>query len=207
MATTNIQKLINELEATRQQKQAEIANLIEEAKLKLQIAKLKSPVYELQQIDANNTAQLDAILSIIEEHYSEENRKVIGTYGMGVMANKLLTIAQCIMYSKQHNKQELLMITGVSEQFIEDLLESFGSTSYFSPREMRIIPARQPEIQSLRHMLNEFATSIGLIGNINLSKVTTENMEYLYARAEVKANEMLENTQKYAAQAKLTYAE
>lgn len=204
---TRIEKLLKELNDRKVAKQAEIKELIEVQKIELEMEMLDSPLYELRAIEAEDNLKLDAILNHIEELYTQDNRKLSQTFGYGIIPNKVLTICKAIQYSKHDEKQELLMMTGLTEQCIEDLLDAFGNTAYFSPRALEIVPEIPVNISMTKELLNTVIADLGLVGDIRLHKFNKETVEYQSTSARLRAEEALANTLKYATDAEITYTE
>lgn len=186
-----------ELQATLVARKAEIADLISQRKIEMEINKITSPLYEQRELEKVDTSRLDAIIEHITSIYVSDKRKVSQVYGYGITVNKLLTIMRSMMYSKVHEKAELLMMTGLDEQLIEDVIEAFGATAYFSPRQLAIIPEKPMSITRLKELLSIAALDIGLITSVNMSKLNTANIEYQSVSARLRAEESLENTVKY----------
>lgn len=203
----NITELKARLEEAKTQRAAQINALIEERKIELEMKMLNSSIYEEREILRSDDATLDAIISTIEAQYADDARKLSHVYGYGVQVNKLLTIAQAIMYSKAEYKAELLMMTNLVEQDVEDIMDSFGSTAYFSPRELCIKPAIPMHISELKACLISMAQSIGLVGKLHLAKLNDGTVDLIYTKAEVRAKEMLANTLKYAESETTSYEE
>lgn len=195
---TKLEELQAHLEQVKNQRSAQVAALIAERKVELELKMLNSKQYEEREISRADDATLDAILSTIESQYADDARKLSHVYGYGVQVNKLLTIAQAIMYSKAEYKADLLMMTNLHEQQVEDIMDSFGSTAYFSPRELCIKPAIKMQIAALKDSLKQMATDIGLVGTLHLAKLNEATVDLIYTKAEVRAKEMLANTLKYA---------
>ena len=194
----NIAELTARLEAARAERQQQVANLIAERRIELELKMLNSKVYEEREILKSDDITLDAIITTIESQYAEDARKLSHVYGYGVQVNKLLTIAQAIMYSKADSKAELLMMTNLAEQDVEDIMDNFGSTAYFSPRELCIKPAVKLHIAALKQCLISMAQCIGLVGPLHTAKLNESTVDLIYTKAEVRAKEMLANTLKYA---------
>lgn len=188
-------------------RKSEISTLIETRKIEMQINLLNSPLYTSRQLEEADTLQLTALLSIITDNYAVDDRKVINTYGFGVVPNKLITILKSIQFSKLHEKQELLIQTNLSESLIEELLEAIGGVAYFSAKFNAIVPAIPMDIPKVREKLHEVSQLMGLVAPLNLSKFNASNIEYIYTKASIDAENALENHLRYKQVGSVEYTE
>ena len=78
---------------------------------------------------------------------------------------------------------------------------------YFLRRQFsaRIIEEQRPDVATLRELLHVVALDMGLVAPLNLSKVNEDNFKYQFTRAQVKAEELMDNTMKYAADSNVSY--
>ena len=203
---TNINQLKAELEIRRVAKIAELAELKETILLNHELTKLDSPLYTSRELAKEDNIKLDVIIDQIAESYATNDRKMSLVFGYGVIPNKILQICNAIRYSKAEEKEEFLLLTGLDEQIIEDTLDTFGSTAYFSKLAIDIIPAIEMNIIKSKELLKIVATDMGLVSELDLSKFNKANVDYQYKRAQMKAEEMLENTKEYVTTA-LSYDE
>ena len=194
----NITELKAQLEQRKQEKQIELANLKETITLQHELNKLDSPIYNKRELVKQDSLTLDIILGQIEEAYRTNKRKVSQVYGYGIIPNKLLTILKAIQFSKSADKEELLLITNLDEQIVEDTLDSFGSTAYFSKVAVEIIPEIAMQKEKVKELLTTVAIDMKLVSELDLSKFNTANIDYQYKRAQLNAEELLTNTQEYA---------
>ena len=190
-----------QLEATKAQVQAQLQETLEANAIQLQINKLQSPLYVERQLEIEDNLKLDAIIDHIEELYAVDRRKVSQTYGYGDIPNKIVTITKAIMYSRMDEKAELLMMTGLHSSTVEDLLDAFGNTAYFSVRDMKVVPEIPMDIARTKELLQVCADDLGLVSTLKLHKISSDNVEYQRLRALSKAEEALENTLKYSTDA------
>ena len=193
----DIETLKQQLETRKAQKEQELATLKEEITLKHELAKLDSPLYHKRELQKDDIAKLDVLLDEVEAVYSRENRKISNVFGYGLIPNKILTIVKAIQYSKQADRTDLLLLTGLDEQTVEDILDAFGMTAYFNKTSVSIVPEIAMDIQRTKELLALVATDMRLVSDLDLSKFNIENVRYQYDRARINAEEMLENTQEY----------
>ena len=200
-ATTKIKELQAQLEARKAERANEFAQKVEMIKVTKEIEKLDSPLYEARELAKQDSMTLDVITTNISEQYAQDDRKMSLVFGYGIIPNKMLAIMKSIQFSKQAEKEELLMLTGLDEQQIEDTLEAFGNTAYFSKANIEVVPAIDMDIDKLKTLLRMASTDMGLVSTLDLSKFNVANVEYQYKRSEYKASEMLANTQAYVEEA------
>lgn len=203
---TTLEQLKQELEQRKQAKVAELAELKESITLRHELSKLDSPLYNNRELTKTDSTKLDILLSRVEEIYSLDSRKITHVYGYGIVPNKILTLLKAIQYTKASEKEELLMLTGLDEQIVEDTLDNFGNTAYFSKQSIEIVPEIPMDIAKTKELLKLVAVDMHLVSELDLSKFSIDNVRYQSTRARVRAEEMLNNTKEYIDTA-LTYEE
>lgn len=179
-------------------RKAMLTGMMEERKIQRQIEQVESPLYEKRFMEEEDNKKLDAFIAFIEDMYAENRRKVSQVFGFGVIANKMLIIVQAIQYSKIDEKHELLALTGLTEQLVEDIVEAYGATAYFSAREMEIKEAIPMDTIKIKELLKVAAFDMGLVSDLNLVKFNHDNVENMYKRAAIRAEEMYDNTVRYS---------
>ena len=194
---SKINQLLKELEERKVAKQAELEELKQTIALNHELTKLESPLYNKRALSAQDSLTLDVLINQVEEQYSRDDRKLSLTFGYGIIPNKILTLLKAILFSKAADKEELLMLTGLDEQIVEDTLDAFGNTAYFSKHSVEIVPAQEMNINRVKELLELVAIDMKLVSELDLSKFNTANIDYQYTRAQVKAEEMLDNTKQY----------
>lgn len=198
---------VEQLDTLKAERKEQMAALIKSKRIELEAKKLQSPLYEKRMFEEEDLNTLNAIISEIEEMYAVNKRKVSQVFGYGPVVNKLIMIAQATLYSKQEEKAELLMITGMPESLVEDIMEAYGSTAYFSAKELCIKPAKPMQIVELKKLLDLAAQDIGLVSELKLSKLNATNIDEIYARAQLRAEELLENTLEHLEESSVSYEE
>ena len=98
------------------------------------------------------------------------------------------------------------MMTGLDESIIEQTLDAFGSTAYFSKNTMEVVPEIPMDIALVKELLLVVASDIGLVSTLGLNKFNNANVTYQYDRSDVRAQELYNNTKDYVETA-ITYAE
>lgn len=192
-----VEQLKAQVEAKKVAKQAEINQMVETIKLNHELVKLDSPLYTIRELQAKDNATLDAYITVVQEEYAKEDRKLSQTFGYGIIPNKILTLLKAIQYSKADSKQHLLLLTGLDEQTVEDTLDAFGNTAYFSKLSIEVMPSIPMNIPKVKEFLKLVATDLGLVSDLDLSKFNQSNVDYQYTQAQDKADELLDNTREY----------
>ena len=109
----------------------------------------------------------------------------------------MLAVMKSIQFSKHEEKEELLMMTGLDNQIIEDVLDAYGNTSYFSKAAIEVVPAIPMNIPAVKELLETAAIDMKLVSDLDLSKFNQANIDYQYDRSALKAEELYANTQEY----------
>ena len=196
-----ITKLKEELQAKIAAKKIELQETIEARKIEIEMSRMDSPLYISRALEKEDVAKLDSIIALIEEQYEAEDRKLIHTYSYGVVVNKIMTILNAAMYSKAEQKEQLMAATNLTEQDIEDTIESFGKTSYWSPSQEEVIDAVPMNVRDLKSNLLIVADTMQLVSKLNISKINDSNIAYQYNKAAARAEESRKNHITYVAEA------
>ena len=204
---TEIKKLKAELAKKAKERQAELADKVELIQVQKEIMKLDSPLYEQRELVKRDNLMLDALVETISEQYAADDRKMSLVFGYGIIPSKILAILKSIQFSKHEEKQDLLMMIGSDEQMIEDVLDAFGNTAYFSKAAVEVVPAQDMDIPRVKELLELVATDMKLLSKLDLSRFNRDNVDYQYDRAQLKAEEMYDNTKEYISEAATTYSE
>ena len=194
---TKLEELKAELAARKATKQAEMEELIATTKVRMELTSLDSPIYTERKLLEEDNAKLDVITQEVTEMYARKDRKIGLTFSYGVIPNKIITLLRAIQYSGLDEKQELLMMTGLSEQTVEDVLDAFGNTSFFSKAGVEIVPAIPMQLDDVKELLTQVYVDMQLVSTPDLRKFNVANVKYQYDRAQLKAEEMLANTLEY----------
>lgn len=70
-------------------------------------------------------------------------------YGFNTQLSILTGILSGIQYSAQAHKEQMLTLTGLSEDLIEQTLEAFGSTAYYSKNCLQVIDETTYDMEAL----------------------------------------------------------
>jgi len=201
MSKVEIKKLKAQLAAAKKAKAAELKDMVELINTKKELDKLQSPWYDQRELQRQDNLKLDALIETIKEQYAADDRKMSFVFGYGVIPSKMLAILKSIQFSKTEEKHELLLMTGLDESILEDTLDAFGNTAYFSKASVEIVPEQPMDIDKVKELLEMVATDMGLVSNLDLSRFNTDNVKYQYDRARLKAEEMYDNTKAYIEEA------
>ena len=201
-----LDKLNQELAERMAARKVELAETIAIAKVNMQLAKIESPLYMKRELLKEDEVKLQVISNTIQEAYDRDDRKMSLVFGYGILPNKILAIMKSIQFSKKEEREELLMLTGLDESIIEQTLDAFGSTAYFSKNTMEVVPAIPMDVPLVKELLLVVATDLGLVSTLDLGKFNSANMNYQYDRAAIRAEELYNNTKDYVETA-ITYAE
>jgi len=189
---------IAELNQIKKDRKEQMEEIILKKKLEKEAQYLNSSLYEQRQLEAEDLETLDAYISQLEQILEVDNRKRSYVFGYGTIPDKVLSLVKSIKYLKAHEKEEMLLSTGLTEIIIDDLVEAFGMTAYFSMKTETLVPEVPMDIDVTKQLLTEVMTKIGLVSNVSLSKFNEDNVNYQYKKASVKAEEAYEMTLKYA---------
>lgn len=203
---TKLQELKAKLATQSAERKAIIAETIEERKIEMQLTKLDSPSYLEREVSKANSLTLTAVISAFEDLEAGNDKPVKMVFGYGSQVDKILTIARSLQFAKRDYRDLMEDIAGLDEDLVEETLEALGSPAYYSMKEDEIIQAISPDLETLRTNVKVLATDLG-VTDIKLHKLNTVNIEKMYARSEVKAKELMENTRNYDESAEeTTYA-
>ena len=193
----SLDQLKAELAAKMVERRAEVAEMIAVAKVNVEISKLESPLFVKREMLKTDLAKLTVIEEQIQEAYDRDDRKMSLVFGLGVVPNRLLAVLKSIQYSKKDEKDELLMMIGSDEQMVEDVLDAFGNSAYFSKAAIEVVPEIQMDIPRVKELLQVVALDLGLVSKLDLCKFNDANIKYMYDRAQVRAEEMYFNTKEF----------
>ena len=194
------------LEALRAQADAAIAAGNEQATMAKEMVKLQSIIArnsevavqarvraELKEETTTKLAMLNtACATIVEEMpiYSAKTRSnrtwnPSRQYGMGNHIVALTELLSGIRYAASEHKQQMLAITGLSEDLIEDTMEAFGSTAYYSRNYHTIVDEVPYNYSAVLTNLGLVADRLGV--NLELAELNRSKFEKRFTSARLKA--------------------
>ena len=125
-------------------------------------AAIESDVDTLKQL----IAQCEAIVELqpIYDATRKQNKRWNGRplYGHGLVVNNLYQLLTGVMYSTPEHKQVMLAQLGLSESLIENLVNAFGSPSYYSIREERVVDELPFNSDTLAKLLPLVSVTLGI---------------------------------------------
>lgn len=210
----NLEQLKAEVAAKKEANIKALKERVEIAKLEAQL-KLESNEALLNakvklQVMAEDTKKMENLITECSEIISSmpilnrkthENRKWQGShrYGYGQQVDLCYELATGILYSCQEHRELLLVHTGLSIGVLSDLVEGFGNPSYYSRNANAIVEEIRPDVAKITDALNLIQSELDVI--VDTSKITANNIELEYVRAENKANKDLEEAHEAIAEA------
>ena len=196
----NLQELQAKLEAKKTEVAAKVANNIAVTKIQAQLNMLENDNLTLARVKASlrqetsdkltnlNTQceQLVATMPIYNAKTKQDRKwNPSRQYGLGNQIATLTGILSGIQYSATAHKEQLLALTGLSEDVIEATLEAFGSPSYYSNNYAMVV-------DEVPYNLDEILNNIGLIEQalnivVDKSKLTETTMRTRFTVARTTA--------------------
>jgi hypothetical protein len=175
----------------RAKKAKEVSNLIAIKTAERAIAAMDSPLYIPREIAKRNEAQLASITAELEA-FGKDNCAIRKQFGFGNQVDAILTILTSVMYCKGVVKDEALAISMLDTDIIEQTLEALGSTTYFNEKTCEIVPHRQHNAPYLKQLIEAIADDMGIV-DVQLSKISTTNMDLREKIAFAKASKLNQN--------------
>ena len=91
-------------------------------------------------------------------------------------------LATGILYACAEHKQMLLAHTGLNTELLNQLVESFGSPSYYSRNYHTVVEAKQADVDKLQAALSVLQSELGVV--IDTTSVNRNNIKLEFVRAE-----------------------
>jgi hypothetical protein len=158
-------------------------------------AAIESDVDTLKQL----IAQCEAVVELqpIYDATRKQNKRWNGRplYGHGLVVNNLYQLLTGVMYSTPEHKQVMLAQLGLSESLIENLVNAFGSPSYYSIREERVVDELPFNSDILTKLLPLVSVTLG---------IQVPMHELVEAKLQARFERQSELAQQAEAQAQLT---
>lgn len=199
--TINIEQLRAEVAKTveanmkRVRAAAEIARL--EATLKLESsedlfqAKVKlaaqgADTAKLQQL-VDECAGIVASVPV-HNHKTRDNRVWAGShkYGYGTQVDLMYNLATGILYACQEHKQLLLAHTGLDLELCQQMVEAFGTPTYYSRNYNSIVEAKPYDFDAVKATVAVMQSQLGVV--IDDSKLIHDNFKVEFQRAQINAD-------------------
>lgn len=180
------------LEEAIKARKATVAQVIQAKKLEMQMKFVESDAFMTRELINNDITTIDAILTLAEENYTADGRKLPVTFGYGNIPNKLITMAKSILYAKEYEKDELLFMANTDISTVEILVDALGQEAYFS--KTGTLEEEIPmDIEVVVETLQQIITDLQLVSTISFAKFSEESVAKRFERARVKAMLQQEN--------------
>jgi len=189
------------LEEAIKARKATVAQVIQAKKLEMQMKFVESDAFMTRELINNDITTIDAILTLAEENYTADGRKLSVTFGYGNIPNKLITMAKSILYAKEYEKDELLFMANTDISTVEILVDALGQEAYFS--KTGTLEEEIPmDIEVVVETLQQIITDLQLVSTISFAKFSEESVAKRFERARVKAMLQQENYINYISDVK-----
>lgn len=210
----NIEQLkaqVAEMQAANQEKirhAAEVARL--EATLKLESSPALFEAKVKLAASGAQTARLQqlvdecaAIVASVPVHNpkTRTNRVWAGAhrYGYGTQVDLMYQLATGILYACADHKPLLLAHTGLDLEMLEHMVEAFGTPTYYSRNNHVVVDAKPYSLDMVRSVVDVMQSSLGVV--VDTSKLTAEQFEYEFLRAQNTAAQNLQQAEEAIASA------
>lgn len=179
------------------QQRAEVARL--EARLKLEtseellaakvrLATISSQTETLQNL-VNECAEIVASVPVYNQK-TRANRVWAGShkFNYGTQIDLMYQLATGILYSCQEHKQLLLAHTGLNLELIEQLVEAFGTPTYYSRNFHSIVESKPYSVERARNAITVMQSELGVTVDAGALNVTNFENEFNRAVTTAKDN-------------------
>lgn len=106
-------------------------------------------------------------------------------YSFGSQVGNLVGLLSGIQYSANDHKALLLAHTGLDEDLIEQTLEAFGATAYYSTNHNIVVPERPYDADKARALVEMVEARLNI--NIDKSKITEATFRSSFELARINA--------------------
>lgn len=197
---TKLEQLRAQVAAKLELDKQNISEQMEISRLTAKLSILNNPAMETSRVNLAITSettnklkslimQCETIISSMPIYSSKtrETRKWNPTaqYGMGNHIQLLTSLLSGINYAATDHKVMMLAATGLSEDLIEQTLEAFGSTAYYSNNYATVIAETPCNLSKLQDCIALIEDSLDL--TLDKSKLTLPTMSARFELARVVA--------------------
>jgi len=179
------ERIAERVKAAKAQAEAELLgndNLID---VMAELSLKASSVDKLKQLNAQ-CAELVESIPVYDDRKKQNTKwSPTTTYGFGSAIVELFRILNGLNFAKSQHRPSLLALTNLEEVLIEETLEAFGRTAYYSPTNGEIMQSTPPQLDKLLQLIA--VLEIKLDVSIDTSKLTEENLTSYFKHAELKA--------------------
>lgn len=187
MKTENLAKVREAAEVARLQATLKLESSPELFQSKVQLAASAQQTEQLQKL-VDECAEIVASVPVHDPRTRTNRVWAAGhRYNYGTQVDLMYQLATGILYSCQEHKQLLLTHTGLNNELVAKLVESFGSPSYYSRNYHTVVEAKPANPDAVKAVINVMQSELGVV--IDTTQVTPNNFELEFVRAEVKAQD------------------
>jgi len=214
MSQLNIEQLKAKVAELTQANLAKIKEQAEIAKLQA-IIKLESNEDLLNakaklMMSSENSEKLQTLIKECSEIISSmpvhnaktrTNRVWAGShrYGYGAQVDNLYELATGILYACAEHKELLLAHTNLNSELLGQLVEAFGNPAYYSRNNNVLVEAKPADVDAVKSCISIMQSQLEVV--IDTSKITANNIELEYVKAETKAMQDLDSASEAIAEA------
>jgi len=188
------------LQQLQEQARQQVQEKLEEAKIRAQKALLSNDKLLDAQVKlallaetTNKLTELDNQCEALVESmpvYSSVTREQrkwnpSRVYGYGNHIALLTGLLTGIQYSIKEHREQLLALTGLTEDLVEQTLEAFGRQAYYSKVQHEVVQAQPYNLEALLSWLSVIEVTLGIV--LDKTKLTETNMDIQFRIAENKA--------------------
>lgn len=205
----NKEQTMTKLEQLREQAKAKTMEAINLAREKAETNRLQAiingnlaSIIAKQEVAADTSNKLKSLeeqcVQLVQTLpvYSKATRELrkfnpSRVYGFGNQIASLVGILSGIQYSATEHRMQLLELTNLNEQIIEDTLDAFGSPAYFSTNYNTIVPERPYDHAKALECIKTLEYLLDI--SVDTSKVTEATMKANFELARLKAETARDN--------------
>lgn len=186
MKTANMAKIKEAAEIARLQATIKLESSAELFESKVRLQATAQQTSTLQQL----VDECAAIVASMPMHNTKTRTNRVWSgghrYNYGTQVDLMYQLATGILYACAEHKQLLLAHTGLNTELLSQLVESFGSPSYYSRNYHTIVEAKPANIDKLQAALAVMQSELGVVADTG--NVTSDNLELEFLRGEATAN-------------------
>lgn len=108
-------------------------------------------------------------------------------FTFGTQINLMYQLATGILYSCAEHKQLLLAHTGLDAELLEQVVESFGTPTYYSRNYNTVVDAKPHDLESVQAAIAVMQSELGVV--VDTSLLTDEQFSLEFGRAQITAHE------------------
>lgn len=149
---------------------------------KVRLATSGAQTAKLQQL----VDECSAIVASMPIHNpkTRTNRKWNGAhrFGYGTQIDLMYQLATGILYSCAEHKQLLLAHTGLDLEVLEQMVEAFGTPTYYSRNHNTVVKSKPYCLDLVKAVVDVMQSELSVV--VDTSKLTADRFEYEFIRAE-----------------------